>query len=98
MEQKNGLLNAYYTETGKEPAAGDLPRRAGKLWELAPKWIEHVESTRKYQHAMPDLGGAELFSVTADEMGRMVLTQPERQRLEVGRQMGLKPWTGNGTG
>ena len=88
---KKWLVECGYTEAEAENLLRAIYHEdPGKLWELAPKWIEHVGEHKKYQHAMLDLVAQGLFSVTADESGEWCFSLNDKG-LEVGRQMGLKP-------
>lgn len=88
---KTWLVECGYTETEAENLLRAIYHEdPEKLWELAPKWIEHVGEHKKYQVAVIDLVAMGLVSVTADENGEWCFRLNDKG-LEAGRQMGLKP-------
>lgn len=86
---KDWLIECGYTETeAKNLLRAIHHENPEKLWEIAPKWIEHVGEHKKYQVGLLDLVAQGLISVTAGEQGEWLFELNENG-LEAGRQMGM---------
>ena len=86
---KDWLIECGYTEAeAKNLLRAIHHENPEKLWEIAPKWIEHVGEHKKYQVGLLDLVAQGLITVTADEQGEW-LFDLNTNGLEAGRQMGM---------
>ena len=86
---KEWLIECGYTEAEAKNLLRALRHEnPEKLWEIAPKWIEHVGEHKKYQVGLIDLVAQGLISVTAGEQGEWLFELNENG-LEAGRQMGM---------
>lgn len=89
-ESKKWLVECGYTAAEAENLLRAIRHSIPeKLWEIAPKWIEHVGEHKRYQHGMLDLVAQGIISVTADDDGEWIF-QLNDKGLAVGRKMGLK--------
>lgn len=67
---KNWLVECGYTESEAKNLLRALRHENPEtLWELAPKWIEHVGEHKKYQAGLLDLVAQGFITVTANENG-----------------------------
>ena len=98
MQHKNPIeaSKAWLMECGyTEPEAVNLisalkDESKERLWELAPKWIEHVGEHKKYQHLMLDLVAQGIISVSADENGEWMFSLND-EGLALGQSMFCEP-------
>ena len=61
---------------------------AEKLWELAPKWIEHCGQSMKYVHAMLGVVATGVIKVTQADDGDWMFGLNDAS-IEMGKQLGL---------
>ncbi len=86
-ESRAWLVECGYSETEAEnllrAIKADSPE---KLWEIAPKWIEHVGEHKRYQTQLLDLVAQGVIEVTCGEGGEWLFSL-NAAGLALGEQM-----------
>ena len=81
------LIECGYTETEAENLVTAIQDASKEmLWELAPKWVQHVGDHKRYQTCMLDLVAKGIIKVTANADGEW-LFQLNDDGIDVAKQL-----------
>ena len=75
----------YTNDQARNLVSAIKDKSKDRLWELAPKWIEHVGEHKKYQEFL-DTVALGIIEVTADENGEWCMALNE-DGLKIGKEM-----------
>jgi hypothetical protein len=79
------LINCGYTEDQAKNLISALQADTPEiLWDIAPKWIEHVGEHKKYQHCILDLVAMQMMTVSLDEKGEWLFRLNREKAIEQG--------------